>query len=203
MGRGARTDRHPRLPVLGHPRHLKHDPALLLELAAAVTQHAKVVVVSSGIGADWVREPAAQRRLDNLDVLPFQPYERLPEVFASGDVLVALLEPDAGVFSVPSKALSYHCAGQAILCAVPAENLAARIVERHETGLTVAPGDVGAFVAAARRLLRDEGLRRESGRNARRYAEATFDIAAIADRFEAVIQRARIRRGRLRARAMA
>ncbi len=173
---------------------LKHDPALLLELAEAVAEDAKVVVVSSGIGADWLREHAARRRLDNLEVLPFQPYGRLPEVLATGDVLVTLLEPEAGVFSVPSKVLSYHCAGRAILCAVPPENLAARIVERNRSGLTVAPGDSRAFVAAGRRLLRDDKSRRELGRNARRYAEETFDITTIADRFEAVIQNARTRR---------
>ena len=42
-----------------------------------------------------------------LTLLPFQPYADLPDVLGSGDILVVLLEQDAGEFSVPSKTLSY------------------------------------------------------------------------------------------------
>ena len=55
----------------------------------------------------------------SLRCLGFQPFEVLPDVLGSADVLVAILEPDAGVFSVPSKVLSYFCAGRPVLLAVP------------------------------------------------------------------------------------
>ena len=114
-----------------------------------------------------------------LVLLPYQPYEVLPEVMASADVLVAILEPDAGVFSVPSKVLSYHCAGRPILAAIPAVNLAARIIERNGSGLVVEPSDENGFVARAWELVRQPAARREMGARALCYAEATFDIATI------------------------
>ncbi len=36
----------------------------------------------------------------------------------------------------------------------------------------------------------DEGLRLELGRRARAYAEATFDLSQVTDRFEQVLERA-------------
>ena len=54
-------------------------------------------------------------------LLPYQPFGRLSEVLASADVLVALLESDAGAYSVPSKVLTYLAAGRPILGAIPAE----------------------------------------------------------------------------------
>src|SRR5206468_9076413 len=136
----------------------------------------RIVVLSEGLGADFLRHASAQRGLDNLAVLPFQPFEQLPMVFASADVLVAILDTPAGSYSVPSKVLSYHCAGRPILAALPQDNLAARIIMRADSGIVVDPSSMTEFADSARKLLDDEALRRRIGENARRYAECAFDI---------------------------
>jgi glycosyltransferase involved in cell wall biosynthesis len=168
----------------------KHDPSLLLELARwAGRRDALVVVVSEGPGSDWLAEHGGGEPA--LRLLPFEPHERLPEVLASADVLVALLEPEAGAFSVPSKILTYLCAARPLLVSVPADNLGARVVELSGGGMVVRPGDSTAFLAAAEKLLEDEPLREELARRARAYAEKAFDIDAAASRFEEVLERAR------------
>ena len=168
----------------------KHNPGLLLALAQAFAddRDVEVVVNSQGAPADWLREQAQAAGLHNLRVNPFQPYEAMSDVLASADVLVSILEPDAGVYSVPSKVLSYHCAGRAMLLAVPADNLAARIVREEGTGLVADPRDEGAFIAAARRLREDHAARMAMAARARTYAERSFELAAITDRFEAVLR---------------
>lgn len=171
---------------------LKHNPDLLLQLALHFRGRpdVRVVVVSQGLGADWLHEQQTRHGLDNLLLLGFQPFEAMPAVLASADVLVAILEPDAGVFSVPSKVLAYLCAARPVLLAVPPENLAARIVTRHDAGLTVPPTDTTAFVQAAEALLQDADRRETMGGNARAYAERTFAIDTIADTFEHVLRSA-------------
>jgi putative colanic acid biosynthesis glycosyltransferase WcaI len=166
----------------------KHDPRVLLELARwAGGRGALVVVVSEGPGAEWLRDQG--RDEVGLRLLPYQPFGRLPEVLASADVLVALLEPQAGAFSVPSKVLTYLCAARPLLVSVPADNLAARVVQRSGGGMVVRPGDVPAFLAAAQTLLEDSALRTELGGRARAYAEQAFDVGSVAERFEAVLGR--------------
>ncbi len=172
---------------------LKHDPRLLVRLARALRKddpHARVVVASEGGGADWLRREKAAHGLDNLVLLPFQPMTRFADMLGAADVLVALIEPAAATFSVPSKVLSYLCAARPLLLAIPPDNLAARIVARAGAGLLVEPGDADAFVAAARRLRADPALRRRLGERARAHAEAHFDIARVADRFEAAFRSA-------------
>jgi colanic acid biosynthesis glycosyl transferase WcaI len=167
----------------------KHDPSILLDLARwAGRNEAVVVVVSEGPGVDWLAESGADEPA--LRLLPYQPYERVPEVLASADVLLALLEPEAGRFSVPSKVLSYHCAERSLLVSVPLDNLAARIVERSGGGVVVPPGDSEQMLAAAAALRADPERREELGRRARAYAEKAFDIETITDRFESVLERA-------------
>lgn len=163
---------------------MKHNPALLLGLAQRFPD-TEVVVVSQGAGQDWLRERSGAS--PNLCLLPFQPFDVLPEVLGAADVLVAVLEPNAGVFSVPSKVLTYLCAGRPILLAVPPENLAARIVSEHEAGLVVPPTDTAAFLDAADALVADGSRRERLGTNARSYAEWHFDIAAITDLFEPIL----------------
>ena len=168
----------------------KHDPSLLLELARWAGRHdALVVVVSEGPGADWLAANGDGEAA--LRLLPYQPYERLPEVLASADVLVALLEPEAGAFSVPSKILTYLCAGRPLLVSVPVDNLSARVLERSGGGIVVKPRDTRAFLASAETLLERTELREELGRRARAYAETAFDVDVVAQRFEAILEQAR------------
>jgi colanic acid biosynthesis glycosyl transferase WcaI len=168
---------------------IKHNPDLLLQLALQYQDdyNIRMVVISEGPGADWLLEKKTEYCLASLQVLPFQPFEQLPQVMAVADVLVALLGSDAGIFSVPSKVLTYLCAQRPLLLAVPPENLAARIVSQYHAGIVVHPDDVGNFIAGAGLLMNNPALRNEYAINARAYAEDHFDIKKICDRFEEII----------------
>ncbi len=171
---------------------MKHNPELLVDLARHYRDRpdVRIVVASEGVGAEHVRARAAEEALDNIVVLPFQPFDRFPEVLATGDVLVVILEPDAGVFSVPSKVLSYHCAARPMLASIPADNLAARIVSEQKSGLVVRPGGRTVWLQSADALVDDDDLRERMGANGRSYAEATFDIETIGNQFEDVLRAA-------------
>ena len=169
---------------------MKHNPDLLLQLALSFQSRdtVRVLVVSEGAGAEWLKKKIAEHQLVNLTVLPFQAYEQVPQVLATADILVAVLEPSAGIFSVPSKILAYLCSGRSLLLGVPPDNLAARKVIGAQAGLVASPDDTQAFVAAAHRLLEDESLRQRFSCNARSYAESHFNIETITTRFETILK---------------
>jgi glycosyltransferase involved in cell wall biosynthesis len=171
----------------------KHDPSLIVALARALADRpdCRVVVASEGMGADYLAAAKQSENLVNLVLLPFQPFADLPAMLGSADIVLALLEPDAGVFSVPSKVLTYFAAGRPIACAMPKANLAARLIERERAGLVVAPGAGAALVEACRRLLDDPAQRQDMGANGRRYAESHFAIGPIAQRFEGLVSAGR------------
>lgn len=168
---------------------MKHRPELLLALAKRLqtTGNARLIVVAGGAGAEWLAAHQHEVRPEVLTLLPFQPYERISEVLASADALITLLDSEAGAFAVPSKTLSYLCAGRPLIVAAPPENEAARVVERAGAGLVVSPDDPAGLLGAADRLLADLALGALCGANGRAWAEAHFSIEEIADRFLAVL----------------
>jgi putative colanic acid biosynthesis glycosyltransferase WcaI len=169
---------------------LKHNPGLLVGLARQVIdagQPVRLVVVNQGPAEEVLREEAARQGVPLL-LLPFQPYERLSEVLGSGDVLVVLLEQDAGAFSVPSKTLSYLCAGRPILGLMPAENLAATLVSRVD-GCVLPPNEASLPAAAewVRGVLEDSDRSTALGKAARALAEQEFALVTCADSFESIL----------------
>jgi glycosyltransferase involved in cell wall biosynthesis len=77
---------------------LKHDPSILLRIARllhAEDPDARLVVVSEGAGRSWLEEHKGPD-LPQLVLADYQPYDVLPEVLASADILIAILEPAAG-----------------------------------------------------------------------------------------------------------
>lgn len=175
---------------------LKHNPALLPKLAREVIDRGvpvRLVVVNEGPAVEIVRGEAARLGVP-LTLLPFQPYEQLSEVLGSGDVLVVLLESDAGVFSVPSKTLSYLCAGRPILGLMPAENAAADMVATVDG--CVLPPAVESLPRGAEfiaEVVTDRDRWASLGCRSREFAEASFALSTVGDQFEGLL--AGVRRG--------
>lgn len=167
----------------------KHNPDLLLDLAIKMRENSQVriVVVSEGPGSQWLSERSRMNGLENLKILPYQDFDQMPYVLASADILVAILQPAAGEYSVPSKVLSYLCAERPLVLAVPSHNLAARIVDENRAGIVVDPTDANAFIKVISALVDNSRLREEFAGNALAYARNTFDIGIIGDAFEEVL----------------
>lgn len=169
---------------------LKHDPSVFIRLALWMRQHrpeARVVVISEGRGRKWLESRSEVRAgLAQLVLLDFQPYEELSEVLSTGDVLVAVLEPAASRFSVPSKVLTYLCAGRPVVALLPEGNFVADIV-RAGPGKVVDPEQIDEAIAVVANMLSSPDERDGRGSTARRYAEEHFAIDRIAAEFESAI----------------
>jgi glycosyltransferase involved in cell wall biosynthesis len=182
-----------RMGLDGHPvvlysgtLGLKHDPSILALIAAQLRDthpDARVVVVSEGKGRDWLEAWKAEQKADNLVLLDFQPYEDLPDMMATAEFLVAILEPDASKFSVPSKVLTYLCSGRPILGVLPPDNSVSEILSSYRAGRVVDPSDRDKVAGEAVALLDDPDSCHSMGRAGRRYAEATFSPEVAADQF--------------------
>jgi colanic acid biosynthesis glycosyl transferase WcaI len=164
---------------------LKHDPSVISTLAQSVRIGSHTVVVSEGKGREWLESEAGD--VPGLTLLDYQPYDQLPDMLASADVLLVVLESNASRYSVPSKVLNYLCAGRPVLALLPPDNAVAHMVEAAEAGIGVAPGDPDAASAALNSLLDSSVARTAMGTAARRYAERTFDVTRVGERFESLL----------------
>ena len=166
----------------------KHNPLLLLDILDATRAQgvrAALTVVSEGIGADELRRASHGRQ--DVRILGYQPAERLGEVLASADVLLALLEPDAARFSIPSKIFTYFAAGRPTVALVPDGNPCVEDV--RAAGGHVSPPTKAGAEAAARWITqhREASTLKRLGHQARALAEERFDIRRIGDTFESIL----------------
>jgi glycosyltransferase involved in cell wall biosynthesis len=74
-----------------------------------------------------------------------------------------------------------------VLALLPADNAVADTIAAAEAGLVVAPGDPDAAIEALLSLLDSPVKRAAMGTAARRYAEVTFDVSRVGDRFESLL----------------
>jgi glycosyltransferase involved in cell wall biosynthesis len=167
----------------------KHNPLLLLSLLDRVRAgglDAHLVVVSEGVGADDLAAAAGNRR--DVTIVGYQPAEEFSDVLASADVMVALLEPDAARFSVPSKVLSYMSVGRPTIALVPAGNACADDV-RAAGGFVASPDESGTADAAAwlGAVTTDSRHLSTLGEKARTLAADRFDIERICTEFESIL----------------
>jgi colanic acid biosynthesis glycosyl transferase WcaI len=170
----------------------KHNPESLAQLSERFRNRpdVRVIVISEGAGTRYLQNRKEEAALDNLVLMPYQPYDELPQVMGAADVMLALLEASAGEFSVPGKVLSHFCAARPQVAAVPLVNRAAKVIQESGGGYAIAVGDDEAFIEAVRRLVDDGKLRQEMGQRAREYAETAFDIRKIGKRFEEILEAA-------------
>ncbi len=164
---------------------LKHDPSVISRLARTAPAGTRTVVVSEGRGREWLEAEADAA--PGLTLFDYQPYEQLPDMLASADVLLVVLESDASRYSVPSKVLNYLCAGRPVLALLPPDNAVANMIDAAQAGIVVAPGDADAASAALQSLLSSPTARDQMGAAARRYAERTFDVGRVGERFESLL----------------
>lgn len=164
----------------------KQDPELLVRLAKEI--ECDLYVFSEGAVARKLASEAESAGLENLHVRPWLDFSDLPKALASADLLVVLLEPDAGAFSVPSKVLTYLCAARPILGSINPTNLAAKIIVRIGAGTVASPGEHADLIDAAKRYKENLGEARAAGLAGREYAEETFDISRISKKFLQIIE---------------
>ncbi|WP_174274656.1 glycosyltransferase family 4 protein [Sphingomonas bacterium] len=174
----------------------KHNPLMLVDLADALADRAdvRIVIAGGGVGLTQIQAELARKARPNIRVEAFQPVEDFPDMLGAADILLALLEKDAGRFCVPSKILSYLCAGRPILLASPPENQGATVIAQAGAGIVVDAGDSAGLIAAARALIDDPARRADTGAKGRAYAQRTFELERVADRFESAIAAALVNR---------
>lgn len=168
---------------------MKHSPNLLLKLAHQFsgTENVRVIVISEGLGADWLLSQRERLGLQNLIILPFQPSACVPLSLGAADVLLTLLDRTASEFCVPSKVLTYLCIGRPLLMAIPDENRAARLVSELKAGIVVSPESDQDLFAAALRLFSCPSERTAMGKRARNYAEREFRSENVSRGFTAIV----------------
>jgi colanic acid biosynthesis glycosyl transferase WcaI len=167
---------------IGLSQGLEH----LLDVAGLLADQKEIrfIFVGDGPGRELLQNQAKQSLLPNVQFIPYQPRERLPEVLACADVSLVVLRRGFGSNSLPSKTFSIMASGRPIVASVDEESETSKLVKRAEAGLCVPPEDPEKLAKAIINLKEDKELCERYGRNGRLWAEQHHSPQYAAEQFE-------------------
>ena len=145
----------------------------------------RFVLVGDGPEKKMLMGQAAQRGLTNVEFRDPRRSEEIPALIAGCDiVLVPLTSYLLG--AVPSKLYEAMAGGKPIILMASGE--ASQIINEHQAGIAVEPGDINGLVQALKTLLTQPQLRRTLGENGRRAAKQHFDRETIVSNFREFLE---------------
>lgn len=149
---------------------LTQNMSMLMEAAEELLPYPDIQFIMIGEGAykKEMERMVAERGLDNVRMLPFQPYEDISHVFSLGDVGLVISKPGVGENSVPSKTWSIMSAARPVLASFD-ENSLKNIIETNQAGIFTPAGDKAAFIKAILFLYQNPKAGESYGENGRNF----------------------------------
>ena len=147
----------------------------------------RFVFVGDGAGKEGLEEAARSSGLTNVQLIPFQPRELLPQVLASADVSLITLKRGVGADSVPSKCYSILASGRPVIASVDQGSDTWNLIDRANCGLCVEPENPQVLADAILHLYKDESYRARLGANGRAYVVQRHSREAAAREFHQLL----------------
>lgn len=128
----------------------------------------KFVIFGTGGYEVEYKERTKSLNLSNIKFFPIQPYEKVSQVYSTGDICVVSCKEGLGGSAMPSKTWSIMSSGRAVLANFDEGDLK-NILEKNNCGIFTKAGDKVAFTDAILKLYNDRELCKEYGRNGREF----------------------------------
>lgn len=153
---------------------------IIINAARRLKDNKQIEFIIFGKGGleDEIKATKAKELLDNLKILPLQPYERVAKVYGLGHVCIVACKPGLGGAAMPSKTWSIMSSGRAVLANFDEGELK-EILEGGSAfrqaqgpqpcGVFTKAGDLDGFVNAIVELSQHPERCAEMGRNGRRF----------------------------------
>lgn len=159
---------------IGHSQNLE----LLLDAARTLKTELpdmRFVLIGEGAAKEELERTVQAEGIDNVIILPFQPYEEISHVFSLGDAGLIISKPGIGGSSVPSKTWSIMAAERPIIASFDEDSELAQLVREQKVGISVNAGDCQRLVDAVKQIYSDRQAAVEMGKNSRRYVKEYLD----------------------------
>lgn len=148
------------------------------------------VLVGAGVAEERLRARVRELQLDNVRFVPAQPFSRMAEILALGDVqIISLKDVPLLRWTLPSKVQATMAAGRPIIGCVAGD--AASVIEEARAGFVCPPQDATALADAVRKMADESRDTREAfGASARQYYRDHFSERVVGDELSDILTRA-------------
>jgi len=168
----------------------------VLAAAKALGDHREILflLVGNGAAKPALEAQAAEMGLGNVRFMPFQPWEEVPDLYASADVCLIPLRKGIAQDSVPSKAWTIMAAGRPIVASVDMGSDISTELRQAGCALCTPPEDPAALARAILELYADPARRERMGANGRCYVAARYTPEIVARQYDELFRRVTRRR---------
>ncbi|MDX1584681.1 MAG: glycosyltransferase family 4 protein, partial [Thermoanaerobaculia bacterium] len=173
-----------------------HEFRTILDAAIALEDEPRIRFLMTGGGPRYpfVRSFVREHGLENVILGPYQPRETLGAILATADVHLISLGPGYEGLVVPSKFYGIAAAGRPTLYVGLREGDVARLIERHDCGIVIKPGDSRQLTATILDLSCRAERARKMGANARDAWQRNWTKEVAIERWEAFLNRMSVHR---------
>lgn len=163
--------------VIGAADALRHDSTIIF------------VIVGDGSAKREIERLIDRARLDNVLLLPYQPYASVPEIYAATSVCLALQAAGTGGTALPSKAIQIVGAGRPIVAVADSDSDLAGFVRSTGSGLVVSPGQPAQLADDLRKIKDDYTTWLARARAAQRPVVESYSRANVVRAYSELIMR--------------
>ena len=160
---------------IGHSQNMR----MLLDTAKELKTElpdVRFVLIGDGAAKEEVSSVIENEGIDNVTLLPFQPYEDIAYVFSLGDAGLIISKPGIGNSSVPSKTWSIMAAARPVICSFDDDSALSKLIREAGCGVTAqAEEGTEAFKKAIYELYNNKEKNAEIGALGRKYLTEYLD----------------------------
>jgi len=162
----------------------------VLDAAALLSREPDLMFLLAGEGVlhDRLKAIARDRGLVNVLILPHQPYDLVPQIYAASDLCLVPLALNTGSDAVPSKVYRIMaCARPVLACADPNSDLA-ELIGLAGCGTVVPPGSPETLARAVSDAIRNPSACAAMGQAGRAHVMTHYARESISAQYEALVR---------------
>lgn len=158
------------------------------ELESRGRSDIQLLIIGEGARKAELQRYVRDQSIENVQFLPFQPMDRLPETLTCGDASLVGIKPEMEGMCVSSKLYSSLATGLPVLATVGPGDEVARVVRERECGAYVEPGDATAAADVLADWADNPEQTARLGANARECFEEAYTLDHALSRYETVFE---------------
>ncbi len=154
------------------------------------------VFVGDGADRENLLRQVGERRLTNVQFIPYQSRDRLPQVLATADVSLVTLKNGIALDALPSKTLSILASGRPVLVSADEQSEVCDLIKKADAGFCIPPESPILLANKILELKSNKQLQKCFGKNGRTWAENNHSPLVGTKRIEELLMAAISKKGK-------
>lgn len=163
-------------------------PTVLATASALKDLPIKFVIVGDGGRRDWVAMEIKRLELSNVQLIGYQPKERMPQINASCDIGLIPMTRTGAKDGFPSKVYSIMASAKPIIVTADCDSEMAKIINDAGCGFVAPPENTMEFIETVKRAYDQRAKLPEMGNQGRAFVEKGYSKEAIGRKYDSMIR---------------